>query len=140
MVAAHDADERPVRVTVTVHQNQCRSPGDDEMTAVLVVRAVGTGTRTGTAPGGPGHAAPGPGAVPLAVVFMVDCSGSMGAPQTKMAAARRATCAAIDTLRDGTLFAVVEGTDLARMAYPAQPRMAVADARTRAEATRAAAR
>lgn len=39
MAGAYDLDGRPVRVTVTVHQNPYRAPGDDEMTAVLVVRA-----------------------------------------------------------------------------------------------------
>jgi len=75
-----------------------------------------------------------------AEVILVDCSGSMGHPPTKIAAARRATEAAIDLLPDGTLFAVVEGTHEARMAYPATATLAVASDQTRREAKKAAAR
>lgn len=70
----------------------------------------------------------------LGEVILLDCSGSMGAPQAKMRAARTATLAAVDALPDGVAFAVVEGTDRATMIYPAEPVLAVADERTRAEA------
>ncbi|WP_350936854.1 VWA domain-containing protein [Micromonospora mangrovi] len=70
----------------------------------------------------------------LAEVILLDCSGSMGAPQAKMRAARAATLAALDALPDGVAFAVVEGTDRATMCYPAEPGLAVAGERTRAEA------
>ncbi|MEK8172174.1 VWA domain-containing protein [Streptomyces sp. M19] len=49
-----------------------------------------------------------------AEVIVIDCSGSMGWPHTKIAAARQATAAAVQLLRDGTRFAIVEGTDQAR--------------------------
>lgn len=71
----------------------------------------------------------------LAEVILLDSSGSMGAPQAKMRAARQATAAAIDALPDGVAFAVVAGTAIATMVYPGDRRLAVAD-----EATRAAAR
>lgn len=69
-----------------------------------------------------------------AVVLMVDCSGSMDYPPTKMRNARDATAAAIDTLRDGTLFAVVAGTHVAKDVYPGNGRLAKADRLTKAQA------
>lgn len=72
-----------------------------------------------------------------AVVIMVDCSGSMDYPPTKMRNARDATAAAIDTLRDGTSFAVVGGTHIAKEVYPGNGRLATADAQTRAQAKEA---
>jgi Mg-chelatase subunit ChlD len=62
-----------------------------------------------------------------AEVIVVDCSGSMGTPATKMAAARQAAIAAINAMRDGTWFAVVEGTHTARMVYPPDESLARAD-------------
>lgn len=61
-----------------------------------------------------------------AVVLMVDCSGSMDYPPTKMRNARDATAAAIDTLRDGTRFAVVAGTHVAKDVYPGNGQLATA--------------
>ncbi|MCA1673802.1 MAG: VWA domain-containing protein, partial [Actinobacteria bacterium] len=75
-----------------------------------------------------------------AEVILVDCSSSMAWPPTKIAAARRATAAAIDTLRDGVFFAVVEGTSRARMVYPPAPPLTAVTPQTRAEAKAAAAR
>jgi len=49
-------------------------------------------------------------AEPAAEVIIVDCSGSMDWPSTKLTAAKQATAAAIDALRDGVLFAVIAGT------------------------------
>jgi hypothetical protein len=54
-----------------------------------------------------------------AEVILLDCSGSMGQPWAKMRAARRATEAALDSLRDGTWFAIVRATHDARPVYPA---------------------
>jgi hypothetical protein len=68
---------------------------------------------------------------------MVDCSGSMDHPPTKMRNARDATAAAIDTLRDGVHFAVVAGTHLAREVYPGDGRLAVAGPDTREQAKQA---
>ncbi|MFF7730591.1 VWA domain-containing protein [Streptomyces sp. NPDC008001] len=73
-----------------------------------------------------------------AEVVVIDCSGSMSWPSTKIAAARKAAAAAIGVLRDGTRFALVEGTDKARVVYPATGRMAVAGPDTRADAARTA--
>jgi hypothetical protein len=68
---------------------------------------------------------------------MVDCSGSMEYPPTKMRGAREATAVAIDALRDGVSFAVVAGTHQAREVYPANGALAVAGPATRAQAKQA---
>lgn len=68
---------------------------------------------------------------------MVDCSGSMDYPPTKMRNARDATAAAIDTLRDGVHFAVIGGTHVAKEVFPGGGRLAVADAQTRDQAKQA---
>ncbi len=73
-----------------------------------------------------------------AEVIVIDCSGSMSSPGTKIAAARRAAAAAVDVLRDGTRFALVEGTDRARVVYPRTERMAVAGPDSRADAAHVA--
>ena len=73
-----------------------------------------------------------------AEIIMIDCSGSM-ARHGKIAAARQAAAVAIDAIRDGVTFAVVAGNQGARMVFPAEPGLAVADPRTRAAAQQAAA-
>ncbi|WP_435844421.1 vWA domain-containing protein [Streptomyces hygroscopicus] len=85
-------------------------------------------------PGGSGRCGASSGA---AVVIMVDCSGSMGYPPTKMRHARDATAAAIDTVRDGVAFAVVAGTHKAVEVFPGGGRLATADPLTRARAKEA---
>jgi von Willebrand factor type A C-terminal domain/von Willebrand factor type A domain len=104
--------------TVQVDQNEYLPEGGARMDAAISV------TCTGAAQGGPPPTA--------AQVIMLDCSTSMyGA---KLANAKRATAAAIDTVRDGVAFALVAGTTTGRMAYPATPRMVAASAHTRAQA------
>ncbi len=72
-----------------------------------------------------------------AEIIIVDCSGSMGG--NKMLAARAATSAAVDVIRDGARFAIIAGTGKARPVYPTDGSTAGADDRTRAEAKRAVA-
>ncbi|MFJ6846052.1 VWA domain-containing protein [Streptomyces griseoluteus] len=110
--------------SVDVYQNEYLPEGGREVNAIVTVTA-----RGGTAPAGPGASA--------AVVLMVDCSGSMDYPPTKMRNAREATAAAVDTLRDGVRFGIVDGTHVAREVYPGGGRLAVADPATRAQAKQA---
>ncbi|MFJ5518025.1 VWA domain-containing protein [Streptomyces griseoluteus] len=110
--------------SVDVYQNEYLPEGGREVNAIVTVTA-----RGGTAPAGPGASA--------AVVLMVDCSGSMDYPPTKMRNARDATAAAVDTLRDGVHFGIVDGTHVAREVYPGGGRLAVADSTTRAQAKQA---
>ncbi|HEX7661145.1 MAG TPA: VWA domain-containing protein [Pseudonocardiaceae bacterium] len=73
----------------------------------------------------------------LAEAIIVDCSGSMDYPRSKIQAAKRATSTAIDTLPDGVSFAVIVGNDQAYHLYPADGSLAVAGPATRAEAKQA---
>jgi hypothetical protein len=116
---------------VEVYQNEFLPEGGREVHGIVTVTATGGGTSgfassspSGTAPTGPDSA----------VVLMVDCSGSMEWPSTKIQAAREATAAAIDTIRDGVAFAVVAGTHEAKEVFPGGGRMAVADEAVRARA------
>lgn len=70
----------------------------------------------------------------LAVVIVVDTSGSMEQPRSKIRAARRAAATAMEVMPDGTLFALAAGTDGARCAYPCDGVLVRADTATRAEA------
>jgi hypothetical protein len=121
--------------TVDVYQNEFLPEGGRDVNAIVTVTSTGTAA-TGTAASG---TAEGSGAG-SAEIIIVDCSGSMGTPQTKIAAARTATAAAVDVIRDGVAFAVIAGTKDARPVFPADGGMAVADARTRQLAKQAAAR
>lgn len=109
--------------TAEVYQNQYLAAGTGLVDAVVTVSATGEVPQTGS-----------PSA---AEVIMVDCSGSMGYPRSRMAAAIKATGVAIDALRDGALFAVVAGRSDARMVYPRQPGMVAATPSSRAEAKQA---
>ncbi|MGW2743822.1 vWA domain-containing protein [Streptomyces sp. NPDC001450] len=131
---ANFAKSHAPQFSVDVYQNEYLPEGGREVNAIVTVTATGGGT-TGTAVAAPVFA---PGRGPsAAVAIMVDCSGSMDYPPTKMRNARDATAAAIDTLRDGTHFAVIGGTHVAKEVYPGSGRLAVADARTREEAKQA---
>ncbi|MET4927633.1 VWA domain-containing protein [Streptomyces sp. PSRA5] len=125
--------------SVEVYQNEYLPEGGREVNAIVTVTSTGGGT-TGRVPLAAASASPTttPGRGPnAAVVIMVDCSGSMDYPPTKMRNARDATSAAIDTLRDGVAFAVVAGTHVAKEVYPGSGRLAVADTASRAEAKNA---
>ncbi|MFE7426553.1 VWA domain-containing protein [Streptomyces sp. NPDC057545] len=125
--------------SVEVYQNEFLPQGGREVNAIVTVTSTGGGT-TGGVPLSGTASTDLSGSVRAAgagVVIMVDCSGSMDYPPTKMRNARDATAAAIDTLRDGTAFAVVGGTHLAKEVYPGNGRLAVADERTRAGAKEA---
>ncbi|MFI9616309.1 VWA domain-containing protein [Streptomyces sp. NPDC052023] len=121
--------------SVDVYQNEYLPESGREVNAIVTVTATGGGT-VGSAVAAPHLYSPGQGPS-AAVAIMVDCSGSMDYPPTKMRNARDATAAAIDTLRDGVHFAVVGGTHVAKEVYPGGGRLAVADATTREQAKQA---
>jgi hypothetical protein len=105
-----------------VYENQYLPVGGETVDAVLTVSASGAGLRSAaTAPS-------------AAEVIMVDCSGSMASPRTKITEAKKACGVAIDTLRDGVAFAIVAGRNDARMVYPVDFQLVPASAQTRAEA------
>ena len=75
----------------------------------------------------------------MAQVIMIDCSGSMSDPATKLPEAKRATAVAIDALRDGVGFAIVAGRGDATMVYPAAAGLVTATKQSRAAAKQAVA-
>ncbi|WNE96598.1 VWA domain-containing protein [Streptomyces luomodiensis] len=129
------------RFSVEVHQNEYLPVGGHEVNAIITVTSAGGGAEGGSpipASGSTPDASDRDGSpARAAVVIMVDCSGSMDYPPTKMRHARDATAAAIDTLRDGVAFAVVAGTHKAVEVFPGDGRLATADPLTRARAKEA---
>jgi hypothetical protein len=111
--------------TVEIDQNPYLPAGGRDVSAIVTVTADETGDSDTPV------AAPGGG---NAEIIIIDCSGSMDYPPTKMTEARAATAAAIDVIHDGTSFAVVAGTSTSWPVYPSDGSMAVADNRTRSEA------
>src|SRR6266540_230911 len=113
--------------TAKVYQNQYLPVGGTVVDAVVTVTASGSGLApVGTPP-------------TAAQVIMIDCSGSMNAPVTKIAEAKKATMTAIDTLRDGVAFAIVAGRARAEMAYPPTISLVPANHQTRDKAKEAVA-
>jgi hypothetical protein len=110
-----------VSFTSEVHLNPHLPEEGTQVDVVVTVTAdVGVpGARTGA----------GPDAVE---VILLDCSGSMGGGR-KMEEARRAAAVAVDTLRDGVSFAVVQGESDSTMVYPRKGLAVVSD-QTRREA------
>ena len=111
-----------------VHQNPYLPAGGTVVDAVLTVT---TSSADGHPPAG------GPDA---AQVIMIDCSGSMANPPSKLDEAKKATFAAIDTLRDGVAFAIIGGRHTAEMVYPPAFTLVPATRETRAAARHAVSR
>lgn len=106
--------------TAEVFQNEYLSDGATDVHAVVSVTCAGAG-----AAGTSGD---------VAEVIIIDTSGSMDMPSSKIAAARRAGKAALHELTDGTWFAVVSGHTVAQMVYPRHPGLAKMTEVTRTEA------
>ncbi|OPF73925.1 VWA domain-containing protein [Streptomyces antioxidans] len=153
---AHFSTPDAPRFSVEVYQNACLPEGGREVNAIITVTSsAGGGATAGPPIPGPAHepipayegvlggyedapGASGRGCSPrAAVVIMVDCSGSMDYPATKMRHARDATAAAIDTVRDGVAFSVVAGTHKAVEVFPGDGQLAIADPLNRARAKEA---
>jgi hypothetical protein len=107
---------------VDVYQNEYLHQGADEVNAIVTVTSGGQAVQVAD------------GGSDAAEVIIVDCSGSMDYPRGKMIAAKQATGAAIDALREGVAFAVVAGTHEAKQVYPPQGGLVPADTRTRTAA------
>jgi von Willebrand factor type A C-terminal domain/von Willebrand factor type A domain len=117
--------------TVQIDQNPYLPVGGRDVSAVVTVTADAEPTD-----GAPLEQSSAEGS---AEIIIVDCSGSMDFPPEKILAARAATSAAVDVIRDGARFAIIAGTNMAWPVYPTDGSMAVADPGTRAEAKRAVA-
>lgn len=110
--------------TAETFQNEYLAAGADTVDAVVTVAAAGDPAAVPSATAGSDRAE----------VIIFDTSGSMGAGR-KMAAAREAAAAAIDSLDDGVSFAVIGGDHEAKLLWPQDGRsFAVADADDRAAA------
>ena len=118
--------------TIDVDQNQFLPEGGRDVSAIVTV------TSAADSAGFSGTGQPG-GQQASAEIIIIDCSGSMEYPHTKIAEARAATAAAVDVIRDGTWFAVIAGTNLAWPVFPVDGSMAVAGAASRAAARQAVA-
>lgn len=100
-----------------VHQNLYVPAGTRRVEALIDVDATGGAREVVEAPD-------------AVEVIVIDVSGSMADPPDKIRAARQATAAAIDEVRDGTRFAVVAGSHVAEVISPPVP----ADTTTRTAA------
>ena len=86
------------------YQNEFLAAGATRVDALVSVSATGTGnTATGRE---------------SAELVIIDVSGSMNFPRTKIKSAVAATCEAIDCIRDDVLFGVIAGDDDARLRVP----------------------
>lgn len=129
------ARQQAPNFAVDIFQNPYLGEGASRVDAIVTVTASGGAGQAAAAAGQAGAGAAG--APNAAVVIMVDCSGSMDYPPTKIRNAREATAAAIAEVRDGVAFAVVAGSHQAREVYPGDGTLAVASAETREEARQA---
>ena len=108
--------------SIKIDQNRYLPEGGREVHAIVSVEA--------SAADGP----PAASAARASEVVIIDTSGSMSYPETKLRAAVAAAQVAVDTLRDGVEFAVVSGSNTASMIFPRHPGLVPATPETRAEA------
>jgi hypothetical protein len=111
--------------TVETYQNEYLPEGGTDVDAIVTITAAAGG-------------APAPSTEAVEIII-VDSSGSMDYPKTKIRAARDATSAAIDCIRDGVWFAVIAGTQLAQQLFPAEGGLAQASPEARTAAKQAVA-
>lgn len=111
--------------TIQIYQNEFLSDRATDVHAVASVACKGAGTA--------GQA----GAGAAAEVIIIDTSGSMDLPPTKITAARRAAKVALDEIVDGTSFAVVAGFNDVQVIYPDSFSLATMDPKSRAAAQHA---
>ncbi|MEU7827913.1 VWA domain-containing protein [Nonomuraea sp. NPDC049129] len=109
--------------TLHIDQNKYLPIDGREVHAILTINSTGTVITESATP------------AEAAEVIIIDTSGSMSGG--KIREARAAAATAVQTLRDGVHFAVIAGTDRARVVYPNGPQLVRASAATRAEAQRA---
>ena len=110
-------------ISVVVDQNQYLAEGADTVDAVVTVES------------GAQFAVAAP-ARERVEIIIIDCSGSMAAGD-RFAGARAATLAALDEMPDGTLFAIVKGTHVGEVVFPARGPLQRADPESRTAARHA---
>jgi von Willebrand factor type A C-terminal domain/von Willebrand factor type A domain len=114
--------------SVEIYQNEYLPAGGRDVNAIVTVTAPAESQAAGSIPGDDSG---------RAEIIIVDCSGSMDYPHSKIVQARAATAAAVDVIGDGVAFAVVAGTHVATPVFPPDGRLAVASLATREAAKRA---
>ena len=105
--------------TVDISQNEYLPDGGEDVNAIITVTSPDTGLAAPSAN------------TRGAEIIIIDCSGSMRSPRTKIEQARAATAAAVDVIRDGVAFAVIAGTEKAVPIFPLDYGLAIADDQTR---------
>lgn len=113
---------------IDIYQNEYLPAGGQDVNAIVTV------TAQDTVPAAPAESTEGGSS---AEVIIVDCSGSMAYPSTKISQVRLATCAAIDVIHDGVAFSVLAGNDGAWPVYPEDGRLVIADEKTKQQAKQA---
>ncbi|HEX9766203.1 MAG TPA: VWA domain-containing protein [Nitriliruptorales bacterium] len=114
--------------TASIHQNPYLADGATDVHAIVSVTAGQDIQAAATA-------------TERCVVFMIDDSGSMADPMSKIHAARAALSTAIEVLPDGVRFAIVAGNHRASVVYPRfGDDVVAADDESRAEAAELARR
>ena len=109
--------------TMETYQNEYLAEGAAEVNGIVTVTASGGGAAAV--------------ATDAAEIIIIDISGSMNYPPTKIRAAQQASCAAIDCIRDGVWFGLIAGTKLAHQVYPDQGTLVPASSETRNQAKQA---
>ncbi|MEV0708447.1 VWA domain-containing protein [Nocardia aurea] len=109
-------------VSVAVDQNEYLADGASTVDAVVTIETGADFVTTGRPQ-------------ERVEILIIDCSGSMGVG-AKFDGARTATMAALDVLPDGTRFAIVQGTSMAKLIYPTDMPSVPASRETRAQARR----
>ena len=104
-----------------VYQNEYLPIDGAEVNAIVTVTAAQSAAVQPTPPA-------------AAEIVIIDVSGSMSNPRTKLLAAQQATAAALDCIRDDVAFAVIAGAQQAFPIYPGSGGLVPANATTRAEA------
>jgi hypothetical protein len=122
-VAVADDQPFPSIFSTETYQNEFLAPGASRVSAIISVTAEDTGSA--------------PSNLDVVEVILVDCSASMGHPWEKIRAARNATRAAVEGLRDGVWFAVVRGAGSAEVVYPRRDGLVQASPETKRAASRA---
>jgi hypothetical protein len=109
-----------------VYQNEYLPEGGAEVNAIVTV----TAKTDGAGPVTPKTMQ----AAEASEIIVIDTSGSMNYPPAKLRAAKHATAAAIDCIRDGVWFGVIAGDHLAHQIYPSPGVLEQATDRNRAAA------
>ncbi|MFQ6395382.1 vWA domain-containing protein [Nocardia sp. KC 131] len=109
-------------ISVAIDQNEYLAEGAGTVDAVVTVETGADFVASGPPPD-------------RVEILIIDSSGSMGT-QRKFDEARKATLAALDVLPDGTKFAIVQGTSMARLVFPIDTPSVPASRESRAAARR----